>query len=125
MLPPGARLRRSSEFRAVFESGKAYPDALVVLHVQALPDRPGECQVGFSVSKKVGGAVVRNRVKRRLRAIVAHHLPELIPGHHLVLRARPPAAQAEFGALEAAVCRVLERARLRLCSTVDKGVEAP
>lgn len=125
MLPPGARLRRSSEFRTVFESGKAYPDALVVLHVQALPDRPGICQVGFSVSKKVGGAVVRNRVKRRLRAIVQRHLKELAPGHHLVFRARPPAARADFGALEAAVRRVLERARLLPVATVDKGGEAP
>lgn len=123
MLPQGARLRRSSAFRAVFDSGKAYPDALVVLHVQALTDRPGDCQVGFSVSKKVGGAVVRNRVKRRLRAIVRRHLAELGLGHNLVLRARPQAALAEFDALEAAVCRVLDRARLR--SNVDKGVEAP
>lgn len=123
MLPPGARLRRSSAFRAVFDSGKAYPDALVVLHVQAFTDRPGECQVGFSVGKKVGGAVVRNLVKRRLRAIVRLHLQTLAPGHHLVLRARPPAAQAGFDALEAAVCRVLDRARLR--SNVDKGGEAP
>lgn len=125
MLPPGARLRRSSEFRAVFESGRAFPDALVVLHVKALEDRPGECQVGFSVSKKVGGAVVRNRVKRRLRDAVRRQLNELMPGHHLVFRARPPAAQADFGALEAAVRRVVDRARLRASSNVDKGVEAP
>lgn len=125
MLPPGARLKRSSEFRTVFESGKAYPDALVVLHVKALSDRPGVCQVGFSVSKKVGGAVVRNRVKRRLREAVRRHLAELLPGHHLIFRARPQAAEAEYDALEAAVCRVLERARIRSSSNVDKGVEAP
>ncbi len=125
MLPPGARLKRSSEFRTVFESGKAYPDALVVLHVKALKDRPGVCQVGFSVSKKVGGAVIRNRVKRRLREAVRRELPGLLPGHHLIFRARPPAAEADYAALAAAVSRVLERARLRLSSNVDKGVEAP
>mgnify|MGYP005811846825 CR=1 FL=1 len=56
---------------------------------------------GFAVSKAVGGAVVRNRVKRRLRAIMADALPTLPAGSAVVVRALPPAADASFGELTA------------------------
>lgn len=121
MLPSGARLRRAGEFRATYDGGRAYPDALAVLHVQALSDRPDICQVGFSVGKKVGNAVVRNRVKRRMRAIIAALLPEIAPGHRLILRARTRAAEADFEALEKAIKRLLDRASLRPRSIVDKA----
>lgn len=125
MLPSGARLRRTSEFAATYASGRSFPDSLVVLHVLALPNRPGSSQVGFSVGKKVGNAVVRNRVKRRLRAIVADLLPELVPDHRLVFGVRGRAAQASYSELAGAVVRVLERAGLLVRSVVDKGDRAP
>lgn len=54
---------------------------------------------GFAVSKAVGGAVVRNRVKRRLRAVMADVLPTLPVGSRVVVRALPPAADASFDEL--------------------------
>ncbi|BDZ62406.1 hypothetical protein GCM10025873_21970 [Demequina sediminis] len=70
---------------------------------------------GFAVSKAVGGAVVRNRVKRRLRALVAERLEHLPEGARLVVRALPEAALADYatlgadldGALSAATRRAL------------------
>lgn len=70
---------------------------------------------GFAVSKAVGGAVIRNRVKRRLRAICADILPGIPEGSSVVVRALPPAATATFdelrrdvrGAVETAVSRAL------------------
>jgi len=56
---------------------------------------------GFAVSRAVGGAVVRNRVKRRLRALMADVLPTLPAGSAVVVRALPPAAEASFGELRA------------------------
>ncbi len=56
---------------------------------------------GFAVSRAGGGAVVRNRVKRRLRAIMADALPALPAGSAVVVRALPPAAEASFGELTA------------------------
>lgn len=121
MLPRSERLRRPSEFQATYQSGRTYADALLVLHVEKLPDRPDIRQVGFTVSKKVGNAVVRNRLKRRLRAIFAKVLPELALGHRMIVRARPRAAEVDFAVLEAVVMGLLERAHLRASSPVDKG----
>ena len=65
---------------------------------------------GFAVSKAVGGAVVRNRVKRRLRAIMADALPTLPAGSRVVVRALPAAASASFGELDADVRGALGQA---------------
>jgi ribonuclease P protein component len=65
--------------------------------------------VGFVVSKAVGGAVVRNRTKRRLRALVRPLLPRLAPGTRMVVRAQPAAALAPTSALGADLTRALHR----------------
>jgi ribonuclease P protein component len=70
---------------------------------------------GFVVSKRVGGAVIRNRIKRRLREIV-RVLP-LKPGADIVISARPRAAAAEFGELKTTVSNLLAQAGL--LTTID------
>jgi ribonuclease P protein component len=72
------------------------------------PD-PVVARVGFVVSKAVGGAVVRTRVKRRLRAVLAQRLERLPAGSLLVVRANPAAAEATSAELARSVDRVLER----------------
>ncbi len=64
---------------------------------------------GFIVSKRVGGAVVRNTVRRRLKAICAEALPDVRPGADVVIRVLPSAASAEYSALRTEVVRCLER----------------
>lgn len=112
MLPQSARLRRRGDFQRIYAAGKAYPESCVVLHVLPLTDRPDERQVGFSVSKKVGGAVVRNRVKRRLREIVRPLVPRIKGGVLLVIAARSRAAQVEQAEMAQSVARALQRAGL-------------
>ena len=58
-------------------------------------------RAGFVVSRAVGGAVQRNLVKRRLRALIASRLSALAPGSLLVVRALPAASGASFGRLGA------------------------
>ncbi|HLZ71830.1 MAG TPA: ribonuclease P protein component [Dehalococcoidia bacterium] len=104
------RLRRAADFTAVHRRGRGVSGpalALRSLHTGASLSR-----VGFAVGKRVGGAVVRNRIKRRLRAIVAS-LP-LAPGRDLVISARPAAAARDYRALRAELCALLQRARLLL-----------
>lgn len=74
---------------------------------------PHPVRVGFVVSKQVGNSVVRSRVQRRLRHVVAERLSELPVGHDLVVRAHPAAATAEWGRLVADLDRCLQRARPR------------
>ncbi|MER7114859.1 ribonuclease P protein component [Saccharomonospora azurea] len=108
MLPADARLRRSDEFRAVMRGGVRTGRRRLVLHALVEPGQPRKA--GFVVSKAVGNSVVRHRVTRRLRHLVAQRLGTLPEGSALVVRALPAAAtatSAELGAdLDAALRRL-------------------
>ena len=111
MLPAPERLRRNTEFQRIYRQGATYSEGMVVLHLLRLPDADVR-QAGFSVSKKLGGAVVRNRVKRRLRDAYRLVLPQLPRGYQLVFTARRGAAEADYEQLAQAVRRALTRAGL-------------
>jgi len=94
------------------------------------PDNVGSSRIGFSVSRRVGGAVQRNRVKRRLREVIRRKLPRIAPGYDLVITARPGAADARMETLEQDVAVLLARARLLIADTTqdtdkdtDRGAE--
>jgi ribonuclease P protein component len=95
MLATAHRLRRRSEFAAAIRTGhRARRPSLVVHLMTGAGDAPP--RVGFVVSRAVGGAVERNRVRRRLRHLVCGHLDALPPGALLVVRALPAAATAPY-----------------------------
>lgn len=71
--------------------------------------RPEPARVGFVVNKAVGNAVLRNRVHRRLRAVLAQRLPELPDGSLIVVRALPSSASASYDELVADVDGALKR----------------
>jgi len=82
----------------------------LVVHLLPDPTRAGEPEVGFVVSRGVGSAVVRNRVKRRLRHLMRSHMQRLPAGCRVVVRALPPAGDAPAVALEADLEAALHRA---------------
>ena len=103
MLPAPHRLTDRSDFAsAIRRRGSARAGSgLVVVHAIATGPRAGQPpRVGFVVSKAVGGAVVRNRTKRRLRAAVAGRLDGIPDGVDIVVRALPAAATATYRQLD-------------------------
>ena len=78
----------------------------------AIEEETSGFRAGFITSRKVGAAVVRNRVRRRLREIVRRHQLELRSGIWIVTIARPAAARSSYGALEDEWLRLAKRASI-------------
>ena len=72
----------------------------------------GELHVGFTVSRAVGGAVQRNRARRRLKACMDELIPRLRAGWDMVIVARQPILDAEYNVIRSGITRLLEQAGL-------------
>lgn len=106
------RLRDNEQFRRVREDGRSWSHHLLVLC--ALPNELEHSRFGFSVSKRVGKAVVRNKVKRLLREATRARQSLVVPGHDLVFIARNPIGGADYREVDQAVEQLLARAGLLL-----------
>jgi ribonuclease P protein component len=120
-LPPWRRLRSTRDFTRVERQGVRAGGALVAVTV-----RPGPGRIGFVVSKKVDNrAVIRNRVKRRLRAILRQEKPRYARRAEgsvdVVVAARAEAKDAAWAALREDVLATLQAALARLA----EGRQAP
>ena len=108
MLPQQTRMRSSDEFRRTLRSGRRAGGAVVsgalLMPAGPVPTDAGP-KVGFVVSRAVGSAVVRNRVKRRLRELMRRRIASLPGGCLLVLRGHPAPAGARPADLVAALDR--------------------
>lgn len=109
---PPARLKRRSEFLHAAREGRKVGRGTLVL--QALPRQDTATRLGFTATKKIGGAVVRNRAKRRLREISRLALAASpAPGWDLVLIARDGTATCPFATLRAEFEQALVKAGVR------------
>jgi ribonuclease P protein component len=112
VLAAAQRLRRGDDFAAAIRGGRRAGRGTAVVHL--LLEEPALASVaraGFVVSKAVGNAVVRNKVRRRLRHLVKPLLTDLPSGSMLVVRALPAAAGASFTTLGADLTGALAAAR--------------
>jgi len=99
-FPRGARLRKRRDFLDVQERGKRVSAGPLVGLVASSPD--GASRLGLTVSSKVGTAVVRNAVRRRLREVFRKRRDRWPGGMHLVVVARPNAKGTSLAELERA-----------------------
>ena len=112
-FPKTRRLTRGLQFARVKRDGITQRGKLLMLNVMAL-ENSSSWRAGFVTSGRVGGAVVRNRVRRRLREIVRRHQHDLRQGFWFVTVARPEAAAATYRALEDEWLRLARRASILL-----------
>lgn len=115
------RVRANRRFQEIRKHGRAYTHPLVVLCV--LPNQLPYSRFGFSVSSRIGGAVVRNRIKRQLREAMRLRMATIQPGWDVVLIARNPIRSADYREMDAACARLLRRAHLLLPDGAPHGTD--
>jgi len=101
MLPAAARMRHRVDFSRAVRSGRRASRQLLSAHLLSQAGNDEPARIGFVVSRAVGGAVVRNKVRRRLRHLARGYLGSLPEGSLLVVRANPRAATARQADLAA------------------------
>ena len=101
-------LKRHKEFRFTYRTGRQVGGGSFVLVTAR--NRKGKVQVGFSVSKKIGNSVQRNRSKRRLKACFSPLLPSVKPGYNLIFIARAASLTDPFLAMQKSMVTALQRA---------------
>jgi ribonuclease P protein component len=112
VLAAAQRLRRSADFAAAIRGGRRVGRGTVVVHLLLEePAQASTARAGFVVSKAVGNAVMRNKVRRRLRHLVRPLLGELPAGATLVVRGLPAAAGASYATLGTDLSAALAAAR--------------
>jgi ribonuclease P protein component len=119
--PSRGRLSRSAEFERVYRQGRSTANRHLVLYTfpNSAAERP---RLGLSVSRKVGGAVERNKVKRLLREAFASAEPGLKAGQDIVVVARPQvgelAEREGLAGIDAALTDLIARAGLGSATAV-------
>ena len=107
-----ASLRGRREFALVLRRGKAASSHSVNVISLAARAATAQPKVGIVITKKVGGAVVRNRLRRRCKSILDQHSREA-QGHWLVITCKPPAANLSYAALRGDLLRALQASKAR------------
>ena len=103
-FPKHARLLKRADFRRVYDEGQRRSGPLCAVFFR--PNGLAETRLGITVPARVGGAVLRNRVKRRLREVFRLNRATVPPGWDIVLNPREAAARVPFRSLEKELIRL-------------------
>lgn len=103
------RLKKNKEFQFVFQSGSSTANRQFVVYFKDRPEK-GPFRVGISVSKRVGNAVTRNRIKRRVRELIRLLEEQITEGKDYVIIARKPTAHMDYREMKGSLIHVLKRA---------------
>ncbi|WP_251554403.1 ribonuclease P protein component [Neobacillus muris] len=101
------RIKKNNDFQAVFQKGRSFANRQFVVY--SLPkENQDYFRIGLSVSKKLGNAVTRNRIKRNIRQAILELNDQIIFGNDYVIIARKPAADMDFFEVKSSLTHVLK-----------------
>ncbi len=109
-FPKTNRLKSKKSFQSVYNRGRSVVDGMSVFYI--LPEQAEDVKIGMAVGKKLGCAVVRNRMKRMMREVFRVHKLKLKKGYHIVWVARRKLAKADLKTYERVFLRLAKRAAL-------------
>ncbi len=105
------RIKKNEDFQLVYKNGKSFANRQFVIYILEKPDQEN-FRIGLSVSKQIGTAVVRNRVKRLIREAFQYLKDDLPNGYDFVIIARKPAAAMDFHDVKKSIIHILKLAKL-------------
>ena len=117
-FPPRVRLRKRREYQQVYRKGFRLTGSMIVLFV--LPTGLGRARLGITATKKVGGSVQRNRVRRRIREIYRHRMSRLA-SWDLVVNVRRRSVEGSYDSIEKEFLALVARAKRRF--SLPKEIE--
>lgn len=106
-MDPAVTVKENYEFRRIYRKGKSAVSPQLVIYCQR--NRRGHSRLGVSVSTKLGCAVVRNRVRRRIREIYRLNKAKMLPGYDLIVVARVRDVETDYQKLDRTYLRLLEQ----------------
>ena len=106
-MDPAVTVKENYEFRRIYRKGKSAVSPQLVIYCQR--NRRGHSRLGVSVSTKLGCAVVRNRVRRRIREIYRLNKAKMLPGYDLIVVARVRAVETDYQKMDRTYLRLLEQ----------------
>ena len=117
------RLRNREDFSRIYRAGKSFANSQFVVYWSKQPVAE-PFRLGVSASKKIGNAVVRNRMRRMVKEIVRAHSDRIVPNTDFILIVRKPATAMKMKDMEKSVLHVLKKAGL-LKNFSPKPVKQP
>lgn len=110
MLKKVNRLRKHYQYNYVYRQSVRYSGKAMTIYVS--PSKTKNIKIGFAVTKKVGHAVVRNLIRRRLREVVFKSIPSLKQNYNLILSAKDGIENYTFAELDAEFQKLVSKADL-------------
>ncbi len=100
-------IKKNKEFRKIYSKGKSTADRYVVIY--SLENKLNICRVGFTVSKKIGNAVKRNRIRRIFREVCRLNLKKIPGGYDYILLARRDITGLNYWQIEKSILKLLKK----------------
>lgn len=118
MLPRKNRIRKNKDFRNIYQHGELHFSQYFVLHAFK-SDKRGSTRIGIVPSRRIKKAVLRNKLKRRIREIFKQHSKKIKDGYDLVINTRGDAVNASFEELKKDFDYLIKKSQLENQVTSD------